>query len=150
MNAIQTTAQQAAGQQQMTGLDAKKRHGDVGLDGGAAHAAGGAVNAAGNIDAHDLLLAGATQMKNKKKWADIIKSVVAGKIVNCFSTSDEILSKLFTLSVGYAATGSGINELTDNLDISRKQTKNTKKSRYRRCLYGWRVNPWRSFVLRCS
>lgn len=79
-----------------------------------------------NLQAFDILenvimLAGATQYKNKKKWASIIPKIIHGKMINVFSTHDEILNKLYYLSTGYTATGAKENPLVDNLDVSSKK-----------------------------
>ena len=79
-----------------------------------------------NLKAFDIienvvLLAGATQMKNKAKWKNIIQQIVHGRIINVFSKYDEILNKLYFISVGYTATGAQENQLTENLDVSNKE-----------------------------
>ena len=44
-----------------------------------------------------LLMGGATVIEDSAKWRDIFRDNVAGRIINCYSTYDDVLSYLFTI-----------------------------------------------------
>ena len=74
-----------------------------------------------------LFMGGATYIKDKTNWKNILKKVVGGRIINCFSKNDFVLSKLFKLCVIHTAVGtkeliikdenSGYN-IVENYDLS--------------------------------
>ena len=52
-----------------------------------------------------LLMGGAASIGDKKNWKNIIKKVVNGRIINCYSKHDFVLDKLFKLCVSHTAIG---------------------------------------------
>ena len=52
-----------------------------------------------------LFMAGAASIGNKKNWKTILKKVVCGRIINCYSKHDFVLDKLFKLCVKNTAIG---------------------------------------------
>ena len=44
-----------------------------------------------------LLMGGATVIEDSAKWRDIFRDNVAGRIINCYSIYDDVLSYLFTI-----------------------------------------------------
>ena len=74
-----------------------------------------------------LFMGGATRISDKKNWINILKKVVGGRIINCFSKHDFVLDKLFKICVANTAIGtrqliikdenSGYN-IVENYDLS--------------------------------
>ena len=52
-----------------------------------------------------LFMGGATTISDKKNWKNILKNVVGGRIINCYSKHDFVLAKLFKLCVNHTAIG---------------------------------------------
>lgn len=63
------------------------------------------IKGARNMINNVLFLGGATSISDKKNWKNILKNVVGGRIINCYSKHDFILSKLFKFCVDHTAIG---------------------------------------------
>ena len=74
-----------------------------------------------------LLMGGAASIGDKKNWKNIVKKVIGGRIINCYSKHDFVLDTLFKLCVDHTAIGTrqltirdentGIN-MVENYDLS--------------------------------
>ena len=74
-----------------------------------------------------LLMGGATVIENKEIWRDICIDNVAGRVINCHSKYDDVLSYLFKICIGKAPIGidkidikdeKGEYAIVDNYDFS--------------------------------
>ena len=71
-----------------------------------------------------LLMGGATVIEDSEKWRDIFKDNVAGRIINCYSKFDDVLSYLFTICMTKIPIG------IDRLNIKNENNEFSKNEDY--------------------